>query len=240
MGNAGVTVYNSSDYPMNIYLSMGAIHHYANKIKPKEAFTIYPGAVWYTVGCFLSDGQNSITDGQCAVGIIAVGAPILAGAATGGLSLAAGFGYGAAAIYIPGLSLALGEAAFGGALSIFGSAVLAVVTEAAVLGATAAGSAAAIEKLLNAFPDVSKSCEWQSNIKGIYCGGEHKILVIEGGPYIINGNAWRPRNVTIKEASARIIPPNTWYRKKNGLYNEDCEYWSASDTDWYPPNNFPH
>ncbi|CAF4405923.1 unnamed protein product, partial [Adineta steineri] len=143
---------------MNIYLSMGAIHHYANKIKPKEAFTIYPGAVWYTVGCFLSDETNSITDGQCAAGIIAVSAPILVGAATGGLSLAAGLGsYGAASIAIPGLISVLGEAAFGGALTIFGSTVLAVVTEAVAIGATTAGSVAAIEKLMNAFPEVAKS-----------------------------------------------------------------------------------
>ncbi|CAF1056198.1 unnamed protein product [Adineta steineri] len=141
---------------------MGAIHHYANKIKPKEAFTIYPGAVWYTVGCFLSDETNSITDGQCAAGIIAVSAPILVGAATGGLSLAAGLGsYGAASIAIPGLISVLGEAAFGGALTIFGSTVLAVVTEAVAIGATTAGSVAAIEKLMNAFPEVAKSCQWQ-------------------------------------------------------------------------------
>lgn len=236
MGNAGITVYNSSDYLMNVYLSMGASHHYCNRLAKNEAFTIYPGAVWYTVGCFLSNEKNDITDGRIAVGISMIAVPAVLGVATGGIGLAAGLGSAAAAtVVLPGLTT-LGETVFGGALSVFGSTAVAVVAEAVAIGGTTA-SAVSAPALVKQFMEIAGSCEWQDNVKGIYCGGKHKIVVISGGPYMKN-NSFLPCNIKISESTAESIPAGIRYRKKNGLYNDDYEYWEESDKKWYPPNNF--
>eukprot|EP00831_Metopus_contortus_P076741 TRINITY_DN7100_c0_g1_i1.p2 TRINITY_DN7100_c0_g1~~TRINITY_DN7100_c0_g1_i1.p2 ORF type:complete len:135 (+),score=16.61 TRINITY_DN7100_c0_g1_i1:144-548(+) len=50
MGNAGICILNSTNIPLDCYLSMGAPHHHCWGLSPREAFVIYPGAVWYTVG----------------------------------------------------------------------------------------------------------------------------------------------------------------------------------------------
>jgi len=247
MGNAGVTVYNSTKYPMNIYLSLGAIHHFCNRVKPKEAFTIYPGPILYTVGCFLSIETNDITNTQCLTQISCIAIPIALGTATAGLGLAAGLGSGGAASIgasLPGFAtvLAIGESVFGTALTTLGSAVAAVVAEAIAIGtatAVGAGGTALVTKaLLENFKQAADKTNWQDNIKGIYCGGDHKILIIEGGPYIEN-NLWYPHNISIKESNASKIPSDANYRMKNGLYNDDYDYWDNPKSEWYPPNNFP-
>ena len=72
---------------------MVAPHHYCNNVKPKEAFTIYPGAVWYTVNAYMYFKGNEMTDGKVAKGVCLMAIPgVFAGGAalfTGGASLAA-------------------------------------------------------------------------------------------------------------------------------------------------------
>ncbi len=247
MGNAGVTVYNSTKYPMNIYLSLGAIHHFCNRVKPNEAFTIYPGPILYTVGCFLSTETNDITKTQCATQITCMAVPIVLGTATAGIGLAAGLGStGAASLgaSLPGFAtvFGIGEIVFGGTLTALGSAVAAVVAEAVAIGAATAvgagGTALVTKTILESFKQAANKTSWHANIKGIYCGDNHKILIIEGGPYV-KGSEFNPRDITIKESNARKIPSDVNYRMKNGFYNNDYDYWDDPKSEWYPPSNFP-
>ncbi len=63
MGNTGICVVNNTDFTLDCYLSMGAPHYRCNGLAPNEAFVIYPGAVWYTVGAKLAKESSSDAPG---------------------------------------------------------------------------------------------------------------------------------------------------------------------------------
>lgn len=233
---------------MNIYLSLGGTHHYCNRVKPREAFTIYPAPIWYTVGCFLSNERNDITDGQCAREIAVNGLVIGLGIGTAGLSIAAGFGSVGAASFgagIPGIGsvIGIGETVFGGTLSVLGSSVAAVIAEGVASGIVTSGKAEGvidiIKGLFESFEPAAEKTKWHDFMRAVYCGYSHKILVISGGVYLGRDKIWQPCDMSIKKGNARNIPAGTKYRKKSGMYNGPCDYWDQKWDEWYPPLNFP-
>ncbi|CAF3288781.1 unnamed protein product [Rotaria socialis] len=111
------------------------------------------------------------------------------------------------------------------------------IKQAIETGALTSSNDNETETLLEKVTAFNKICNWEDNIKGIYCGGDHKILVISGGP-CIKGGKWDPEDIKIRESNANIIPANTKFRKSNGLFKADIEYWTSSDKKWYPSLHF--
>lgn len=152
MGNAGVTVLNQTNYPLNIYLSMIAPHHFCNGLRPGEAFTIYPGAVWYTVNAYIDHVDNRISSkyvasscGAIAIGsvCVALGAVALPLAELGAVSLGAG---------VAGLSYLANE---------FGNEN---------------------EHRVEEFIQIANQSKLYTSLKNVYCGDTHKVLAVYGGP----------------------------------------------------------
>ena len=231
MGNAGVTLYNNTNWPLNIYLSMVAPHHYCNEVKSKEAFTIYPGAVWYTVNAYMSFKGNEMTDGKVTKGVALMAIPgIVAGGAavfTGGASLAAmGMiaGIESTVFALSGVvltSAALAEMISVGALTTAASLIISGGTSIIISNF----SEMDIEHMqghLQQFMEVLKESKLQVNKKGVYCGGEHKYLQITGGPsYCSAEEKFYKGDFEIDYCEESDIPNGTKLRKKN----DPVQYW---------------
>eukprot|EP01125_Pyxidicula_operculata_P021298 TRINITY_DN8141_c0_g1_i1.p1 TRINITY_DN8141_c0_g1~~TRINITY_DN8141_c0_g1_i1.p1 ORF type:complete len:253 (+),score=15.76 TRINITY_DN8141_c0_g1_i1:3-761(+) len=236
---AMVTVFNNTKVDFHVYLSMGAVHHYCNLLKPGEAFTIYPGPVWYTVGVVPSitnqDGTtNKYTDSENAKNIAKIAVPAIVGGVVAvgitvvslGLSLGPLTGAVATMGSLTGATM-LAESAFGVALSATGSLTAAIAAQGAAAAAAGFGETAlAVGLILSQNPEMVEALSCHT--KGIFCGGYHKI-------YYVSDN----KNCAFMEQkSGKDLKKekNLRFRKKNGLYNGENDYWSESDASYYPPN----
>jgi len=244
MGNSGgVTILNGTNYPLNIYLSMGAPHHYCNCVKPKEAFTIHPGAVWYTVNAYLDFKENRMTDGKVAKGVALIAIPsVIAGVGalfTGGASLAAmGMiaGVETSVFAMTGVAVTstlLVDAAVAGAYgTVFAGVLTGFLTneassdpEAIMQLAYSPDFQAEFQRNLEEFQEAANNSKLLASKKGVYCGGDHKYLKVFGGPYKEEGRdgRWKSQDLGIKTICEDLVPRETKRRKKN----DPVTYWDA-------------
>ena len=166
MGNAGVTIFNATEFPLNIYLSMDAPHHYCNKVKPGESFTKYPGAVWYTVNADIDLKTNRIYSGKVLEGVVI-----------------------SSITNITNLMIPVANPIFKLSLRFQRQIPppIHIFNEEQAKVALKKFPSPVVQRTLGGFLDVLNESKLHVFMRGVYCGDSHKILRVYGGPKLENG-----------------------------------------------------